>query len=382
MSPSEQADLTVIIVNYNVASLVLQAVASLERQKFAGPNGRDGRIEILVIDNASSPEDVALLQRLPSGVVLVRNERNVGFAVANNQGIERASGRYLGFLNPDTTVLDGALDALLQHLYRHPETGAVGPRLWADDARTLLLPPGDPPTLSFLLGQIFGTAFPVLGEWHARRWHEYALRFWRSQIPLEAPMLPGTCMVTSRSAVDRVGGFDPAYFLYYEDTDWCRRLRRQGFRLMVVPEAEIVHYYNQSAKRDQTGAQGHALWSQVRFVKAHYGRLGLWLYRAAQAISRRVASRRRPAAMRQVIDLGRLAAPPRLSVTGGAPPREVMVEIGYDCRCVPSAAAFVHGTAFQFPFPVWERMQSGRYYARMVDPEGLRPLTLWSWEKG
>lgn len=382
MRPSGPVDLSVIIVNYNVARHVLGAVASLERQKFAGPNGRDGRLEILVIDNASSPEDVALLQGLPSGVVLVRNERNVGFAAANNQGIARASGRYLGFLNPDTTVLDGALDALLQHLYRHPETGAVGPRFWADDERTLLLPPGDPPTLSFLLGQIIGTAFPVLGEWHARRWHRYALRYWRSQGPLEVPMLPGTCMVTSRTAVDRVGGFDPAYFLYYEDTDWCRRFRRQGFRLMVVPEAEIVHYYNQSAKLDPKGAQGHALWSQVRFVKVHYGWPGLVLYRAMRAMSNRVASWRRPAPAGQVIDLGRLAASPQFSVRNGVPLHEVMIQIGYTCHFIPSAAAFVRHAEFQLPQGVWERMQPGRYYARMIDPETLRPLALWSWEKG
>lgn len=377
-----RTDLTVIIVNYNAAPLVMQGVASLQRQKFAGQDGNEGRLEILVIDNASSPEDVACLEALPSGVVLVRNERNVGFAVANNQGIERALGRYLCFLNPDTTVLDGAMDALLHYLYSHPEVGAVGPRLWIDDARTLLLPPGDPPTLSFLLGQVVGGAFPSWGEWYARRWHRWALTVWRSQRPVAVPMLSGACIVTSRGVVDRTGWFDPHYFLYYEDADWCRRVRQQGFRLAVVPDAEVVHYYNQSAQSDPHGAQGHALWSQARFVRSHYGRLGLWLYRATRAISRRVASWRRPAAMRQVIDLGRLAAPPRLSVTGGAPPREVMVEIGHDCRCVPSAAAFVHGTAFQFSLPVWERMQSGRYYARMVDPEGLRPLALWSWEKG
>lgn len=382
MSPSGQVDLSVIIVNYNVASLVLQAVAALERQKFAGPNGRDGRLEILVIDNASSPEDVARLEGLPSGVVLVRNERNVGFAQANNQGIERASGRYLGFLNPDTKVLDGALDALLHHLYRHPEVGAVGPRFWADDERTLLLPPGNPPTLSFLLGQIIGTAFPVLGEWHTRRWHRYALTFWRSQIPLVVPILSGACIVTSRTAVDRVGGFDPAYFLYSEDTDWCRRLRRAGYRLMVVPEAEIVHYYNQSAKLDPKGALGHALWSQGWFVKVHYGRLGLLLYRATRAMSDRVASWRRHAEPRQLVDLGHCTAPPLLSVSNDVSPCEVMVQIAYQRHFIPSVAAFVRKGDFQLSLPVWERMQPGRYYARMIDPETVRPLALWSWEEG
>lgn len=359
----------------------MKAVASLQRQKFATPNGDAGQLEILVIDNASSPGDVACLEDLPTEVILVKNEHNVGFASANNQGIERASGRYLCFLNPDTRVLDGALDTLLQYLYTHPGVGAVGPRFWIDDERTLLLPPGDPPTLAFLLGQAVGGAFPTWGGWHARKWHRSALMLWRSRTPVAVPMLPGACIVTPRGVVDRTGGFDPRYFLYYEDADWCRRVRGVGYQLTVIPDAEVVHYYNQSAQLDPSRTQGHALLSQARFVRSHYGWLGLCLYRVARAIGRRVARRRRPISARQVIDLGHLTTPPRLSVTGDVLPRERMIEIGYDYRGVPSAAAFVHDATLQFPDSVWEQMQSGRYYARMVDPETLRLVAVWSWEK-
>lgn len=382
MNPNEQVDLSVVIVNYNVSGLVLEAVASLQGQKFATLDGRTGRLEIIVIDNASFPEDVALLQGLPPGVVLVRNERNVGFAAANNQGIARASGRYLCLLNPDTKVLDGALEALLEHLYRHPETGAVGPRIWADDERTILLPPGDPPTLSFVLSQIIGAISLTWGEAHARRWNGYALTFWRSQAPIEVPMLSGACIVTSRRVVDQIGGFDPQYFLYYEDADWCRRVRRTGYRLVVVPHAQIVHYYNQSARGNPLGSQGHALWSQVRFVDTHYGRIGLWLHRATRAMSGRVASWRGSAEPRGIVDLGYCAEPPLLSVSNDVSPREVMVQFSHNCHFISSAAAFIRKAEFQLSPPVWERMQPGRYYARMIDPETLRPLALWSWEKG
>lgn len=382
MTSKGRTDLSVIIVNYNVAPLILNVVASLLRQKFAAQDGNEGLIEILVIDNASSPEDVARLQGLPSGVVLVRSERNVGFAAANNQGIERASGRYLCFLNPDTKVLDGALDALLQHLYRHPDVGAVGPRIWADDERIILLPPGDPPTLSFLLGQLIGRAFLTWGQWHTHRWHRDALAFWQSRAPLEVPMLSGACIVTSRSVADRTGSFDPQYFLYYEDADWCRRIRRAGYRLVVVPAAEIVHYYNQSGKQDPQGAMNYALRSQVRFVKAHYGLMGLFLYRVTQAVSHRVAAWRGSAEPRGIVDLGHCTVPPQLSVANGAAPGAVMVQIGHDGRFVPSTATFIRRADFQLSLPVWERMQPGRYYARMVDPETLSPMALWSWEKG
>lgn len=382
MSPAERVDLSAIIVNHNVSGLVLETVASLRRQKFAGLDGNEGLLEILVIDNASTPEEAALLQELPPGVLLVSNAQNVGFAAANNQGIERASGRYLCFLNPDTEVLDGALDTLLQHLYRHPEVGAVGPRIWADDERVILLPPGDPPTLSFVLSQIIGVLSLTWGKAFARRWNGYALTFWRSQVPIDVPMLSGACIVTSRTVIDRVGGFDPRYFLYYEDADWCRRVRHADYRLAVVPNAQIVHYYNQSAKLDPVRSHGHILWSQIRFVETHYGRLGLWFYRAMRAICSLVASRRGPAELSGIADLGYCQAPPLLSALNHASPAGVAVQFSHDAQFVPSAAAFVGTAEFRLSLPVWERMRPGRYYARMIDLKTSRPLAIWSWEKG
>jgi len=382
VSRDRRVDLSVIIVNFNVASLVLECVASLERQKFAAHDGGEGRLEILVVDNASAPQDLACLERLPASVELLRNGRNLGFAAANNRGIERAAGRYVCFLNPDTRVLDGALEGLLQHCYGHRKVGAVGPKIWADDERTLLLPPADSPTLSFVLAQLVGRAIPVLGRWHALRWRDRALAFWRSRAALSVPMLSGACVLTPRSVVERVGGFDERYFLYYEDADWCRRVRRAGYGLAYVPEAEIVHLYNQSAKSDPARAGRHASDSQARFVEAHYGPPGRLLYGAALAVSRRASGAGPPVVERGLIDLGRVVDPPPLSVDGVAPSRSCLVELAYDRLFVPSAAAFVDGGEFTLSRAVWERLQRGRYFARMIDLETLAPLALWSWEKG
>jgi GT2 family glycosyltransferase len=377
-----QVDLSVIIVNYNVAPLVLECVASLAGQRFAAHDGDEGRLEILVVDNASSPQDLARLEGLRASVTLLRSERNLGFAAANNRAIERGRGRFLCFLNPDTKVLDGALDALLQHCYRRPDVGAVGPKVWADDDRRFLLPPADPPTLRFILAQLVSRAIPEIGRRHGARWRARAVEFWRSRGPLRVPMLSGACIVTSRAVLERIGGFDPRYFLYYEDADWCRRVRRGGYRLAYVPEAEIVHYYNQSAKQDPVAAQRYALESQGRFVQAHYGAPGMAIYKAALALSRWASASPARPPLPGLVDLGRVSEPPRLSLNRPAGPRVYLAEIAHDPLFVPSVAAFLERAELDFSPAVWARMQPGRYYARLIDPDTLHPLAHWSWEKG
>lgn len=382
MSPNGGVDLSVIIVNYNVAPDVLGVVVSLQQQQFTAPEGSPGRLEILVIDNASSPEDVVRLEGLPAGVVLVKNGRNVGFAAACNQGIQRATGQYVCFLNPDTRLLDGALDSLLQHCYQHPEVGAVGPRIWADEERSLLLPPADPPTLSFLLSGMVAGAFPPVQSRFSRWWQRRALAFWRSQTPLAVSALSGACILTSRAVIDRVGGFDPGYFLYYEDTDWCRRVLAAGYQLAYLPAAEIVHYFNQSAKVDQHAAQGHALCSQARFVNTHYGLPGTMLYRIARDMSGHLTRRGARAAPSRLTDLGCLTQPPRLRWEAGNPSSPLAIEIGHDWRFVPSALSLVRGAEYQLTLSMWDRLRPGRYCARLLEIETLRSLYLWSWVKG
>jgi GT2 family glycosyltransferase len=381
VSRSEAVDLTVIIVNFNVAPLVLQTVASLEPQRFAAADGREGRLEILVVDNASSPDDRACLQRLPAHVVQILNPHNLGFGQANNLAIPQARGRYLCFLNPDTVVLDGALDALLRHLYEHPETGAVGPRIWIDADRQWQLPPGDPPTLSFFVQRILAECSRRVGERMSLAWHRRALQCWLSGTPVPVPMLSGACLMTSRRILDEVGGFDPGYFLYYEDTDWCRRVSRAGYQLHQIPGAEIVHYYNQSAKSSPGAAQRYAAESQARFIRSHYGRIGTVIYALAQAVAERLIPRRRRANRTDMIDLGRCQAPPRFSISNGRTSSPFLTQIGHNPLFVPSAAGFLYGREFHLSSGFWDRLEAGRYYTRVIESDTFTALGFWTWEK-
>ncbi|CBE67347.1 putative Glycosyl transferase family 2 [Candidatus Methylomirabilis oxygeniifera] len=378
----DPVDLSVLIVNYNVGRFVLDAIGSVAAQRFVGPEGRPGRLEMLVIDNASHPADAAILDRLPASVTVIKNSTNLGFAAANNQGIVRAQGRYLCFLNPDTRLREGSLQAMLQYLYEHPGVGMVGPMIWADDEGVLRLPPGDPPSLLFLLSRAMGGVSPRFSLWRQRRWLRSAVRFWRAEAPMDTTMLSGACLMASRHVIEHVGRFDSGFFLYYEDSDLCRRIRGQGYRLVVVPAAQVVHYYNQSAKTDPAGAWCHAMASELRFVRIHYGRTGALIYRIAQDIGRRSGRGRQPVNRPDVIDLGALERPPRLSVPGAVvPERELLWQVGPDSGFAPSAGALRVGNGFDFNRIVWERLMPGRYFARAVDPKTLRPMAYWSWVK-
>lgn len=371
-------DLSVVIVNYRSAADVLGAVASLLEQTFFVENNRPGKLEILVVDNTPFDEEAKLLAQLPSRVKLLRNETNLGYGAAANRGFQESRGRYLCVLNPDVRVLPGALNAMVKYLMLYPEVGAVTPRFWWHEERQFMMPPNDDPTLSFLALTRLGPMIPGLGRLHDRWWLRRAVAYWRTDRPLSIAALCGAGILTRRSSLEKVGGFDPGYFLYYEDADWSRRFRAAGYRLVYVPDAEMIHYYDQTPKSDPHRS---ATASEAHFYATHYGRRG----RAARAIVNRLAAlcaRRRVAAPPcGMISLGRPEKPPLLRLDGCEAKGGLLIEVSHSWTFVPATGAFLDGPKYEIPPSIWDRLQPGPYYARVVDLATLRPLRTWSWQK-
>src|SRR5262249_11731937 len=155
----------------------------------------------------------------------------------------------VGFLNPDTVPFPGVLATLLAALDGDPRVGAVAPRLWWDETRTLLLPPIPLPTLADMVARGGGRRLAGFGDWCSRRLARWAFRTGHADRTTHLPMLSGAFLLARRRVVDEVGGFDPGFPLYLEDADWCRRVRRAGHRLAYVPAAEVVHRFDQSAQQ-------------------------------------------------------------------------------------------------------------------------------------
>jgi N-acetylglucosaminyl-diphospho-decaprenol L-rhamnosyltransferase len=208
---------------------------------------------------------------------VIANTDNRGFSAANNQGFRAAAGEYLLVVNSDAEVRPGAVDAMAALLDARPDVGIVGPRTVGTDGQ---------PQVSF------GPELTLRGEWSQRRLvrgvregRPEALREVRdrSSRAQEPDWVSGACFLGRRSALDAVGFFDEAFFLYEEDVDLCVRVRRAGWRVVYTPEAEVVHHLGRSMARAPARARLEYHRSHLLYYRKHNGPLARAALRAGLA---------------------------------------------------------------------------------------------------
>jgi hypothetical protein len=261
-------DLSVVIVNWNTGDLLSQCVDSLRRARPSFP------MEVIVLDNASTDGSACDLLWEGNGLRLITHTSNLGFARACNRGIAESHGRYVLLLNPDTQVFPGSLEAMLTFMDAHPEAGAAGPALLNPDG-SLQPSGGRLPSLRGLLAIHLLVARLLAPP-------EDPLRRRDFQRVAQVEEVSGACLVIRRSAWEAVGPLDEAYFLYFEEVDWCLRLKQQGWKVYYVPQARVIHHWRSRTDPDPQ-AQLHHLRSQRHYVQKHFGR-GPFLLLAAVCI--------------------------------------------------------------------------------------------------
>ena len=203
---------SIVVVNWNGWHFLASCLAALAAQTY-----RD--FEVIVVDNGSTDGSVAALRRDHPDVRVVANLSNIGFAAANNQALAYCRGRYLALLNNDTAAAPAWLEHLVAALEADPSAaGACG----------TIVALSDPARVIFTL--------PKIDPRSAR-----AIWVKQPSPRREVDYLSGNSLVVRRAVVDRLGFFDPAYVAYFEETDWCARALRAGYRLLYVPEAVVAH---------------------------------------------------------------------------------------------------------------------------------------------
>lgn len=232
--------LSIIIVNYNAAKVLLPCLKSLE----AYGEWLHANVEAFVVDNASTDDSVQMVRQQFPWVQLIENDKNLGFSKANNQGLRRASGEYQLLLNPDTIVPQVTLQACIEFLKNHQDAGVVTCKVaLANGKLDMDCHRGFPtPWASFTYFSGLEGAFPKLklfGQYH-QTWKDFSTTH-------EIDAAVGAFMMMSKRAIDDVGLLDENFFFYGEDLDWCYRFKEQGYKVYYFPEVNIVHYKGYSS---------------------------------------------------------------------------------------------------------------------------------------
>jgi len=249
-------DVSVIIVNWNTRELLLQCLDSVLRSL------KRIEVEAFVVDNGSNDGSIpSAKERFPT-VRFIENKANVGFAKANNQAMELAQGRYLLLLNPDTLVKEGAIEKMVSFMDNHPEAGIAGPQLLSEDGSKQNSIANFPSLATELLNKnLLRQLFP---ETYPGKERDYTG-------PIEVDSVVGACMIVRRDAVKRVGSLDEDYFLFLEETDWCYRMKRGGWKIYHVPDAEIYHFQGKAAAAEKERARVEYYRSRYLFFRKNRG---------------------------------------------------------------------------------------------------------------
>ncbi len=233
-------DLSIVILNYNTAELTRACLSSILRSRLGTFTA-----EMIVVDNGSTDESVAMIRKEFPSVVLIQNGKNLGFAAGNNPGIRRAKGRYILLLNTDTEVSPNTLSTMIGFMDAHPEAGAATCKV--------LLPDGslDPachrgfptPWVAFTYVSKLEKLFP-----RTRLFGEYHQGYKDMSSMHEVDCITGAFFFVRREVVEGVGLLDEEYFMYGEDIDFSYRIRKKGWKILYVPFVSVLHKKKQSGR--------------------------------------------------------------------------------------------------------------------------------------
>ena len=255
-------DLSVIIVNWNVKELLRECLNSIQGQ-FGGLNG-----EVIVVDSASSDGSQAMVKEEFPWVRLIASDENLGYPRGNNLGITASSGRHVLILNPDTVLLNNTLPVMVDYLNNHIDVGVVGPQLLNPDGSVQSSRRRFPTLLTGLFESTW--LEPLVPDSLLARYYVLDLP---DDEENDVDWVTGACMMVPRRILDHVGLFDEAYFMYSEELDLCRRVCVAGWRIVYLPEAQVVHHVGKSSEQAVTARHVNFQQAKLRYFRKHHGRL-------------------------------------------------------------------------------------------------------------
>ncbi len=258
-------DLSVIIVSYNTRELLLQCLSSVLRALVSVKH------EVIVVDNGSADGSSDAVEKEFPQAHLIRNQENRGFARAVNQGFQKAEGRCFLLLNSDALIESEALTKMISFMEKTPDAGAVGGQLIREDGSLQNSFDNYPTLCTELLNK------SLLKRLFPKHYPGKHLKFTGS---LEVESLIGACMMVRREVVESVGMLDESFFFFLEETDWCLRIREEGWKVYFLPFVNVRHLQGQSANKDPVSARIEFYRSRYKFFFLHRSRISQIILRA------------------------------------------------------------------------------------------------------
>ena len=284
--PGRQPTVSVILVSYNTVALLEPCL-----ERLAAATARIDA-QVMLVDNASRDDSVALLRRDYGRFDIVANDVNVGFGRANNQVLDRVRGRYVLLLNTDAYVEPDTLDKTIAYMDAHPRCGVLGVRLvGADGALQPSCRYFPTPWNKFLTQTGAQRLFPGTRLVDDMGWDHATVR--------QCDWVPGCYYLVRKEVIDAVGLFDPRFFLYFEEVDHCRAVKQAGWDVTYFPDTTVVHLGGESAKSEagqlDQGKQISTLQTESEFLyfRKHHGAFGAWSALALSWVANLVTAIRR-----------------------------------------------------------------------------------------
>jgi GT2 family glycosyltransferase len=250
-------DVSVVVVSFNTRDVLEACLRALLSSEGV-------RLEVFVVDNASTDGSAHTVERRFPAVTLLKSPHNRGFAAANNLAIPRSRGRYILLLNPDTVVERGTVATLAEFLDLRPEVGIAGPRVLNADG-----------------------SLQSCGYWYPTLLREVRLsknvdRFLRAVLgesrpdpdptrPTKVDWVDGCCLMIRRRVIEQIGLLDEQFFLYAEELDWCRSARKAGWEIMTCPAAQMTHLRGTSTEQVKDAALAALVETRLQYYRKHDG---------------------------------------------------------------------------------------------------------------
>ena len=263
--------LSIIVVTWNGKKYAIECLDSLTSQSSRLS------VEIIVVDNGSTDGTPEAIRTEFPDVTLIENHANLGFARANNIGMESSRGKYICLVNSDVVIPVGCLEKMVEYMESHPKIGVLGPKMVSPD--------GGVGASVMRLPTVWNTLCCALGMHTIFPGSKFLGGFLMDAYPYdsieEVEILTGWFWLIPRTALNIVGGLDERFFMYGEDIDWCHRFRDAGWQVIFYPDASALHYGAASSGEAPSRFYVEMRRANLQYFRKHHGVLGVLGYRFA-----------------------------------------------------------------------------------------------------